>query len=578
MPTPAPPPAAISTIPASTPAAAASETTAVAADAAEAASVGEDLLSTGSFFRALWLGPRAWGRWWRTLVREIDHRGILEQVEQDANFSFNFCFMIVVAGGIATIGLLLNSPAVIIGAMLISPLMGPIVGSGMAIATLDFELARKSLRTLALGTAAAVAFTSLIVLLSPVKELTPELLARTRPNLFDLVVAILSGAAGGYALIRGRGGAIVGVAIATALMPPLATIGYGLVTERWPVARGALLLFFTNMAAISLSVAAVAEWYGFGRGGLRKRFARQAAISLLVLVPLGVPLFISLKAIAFESFAQIRIRNILEAGAASLPAGQLGAVEVLFMDGKPPRVRAMVLSAEPDSELSARLDEEIERQLRQPVDLQLTQLRTSEKVSPQVLALGLPERPLSVGSSVGSSVADSLRSAFPLPLVAFEADPAQRSATLVPEAQAGIDLAAWRAMESDLEKRHPEWTIRLLPPPQALPPIYFEPGSKALDGAARARVETIVWAAQRWKIDRVEVVGHASSDRGGPPRLAGVRAERVAEALRAGGLAVGSVARFPLPNQLAAERELGEAAFRAVSVLLPVTTNKARKE
>ena len=544
------------------------------AEVAETASLGEDLLSTGSFFRALWLGPRAWGRWWRTLVREIDHRGILEQVEQDANFSFNFCFMIVVAGGIATIGLLLNSPAVIIGAMLISPLMGPIVGSGMAIATLDFELARKSLRTLALGTAAAVAFTSLIVLLSPVKELTPELLARTRPNLFDLVVAILSGAAGGYALIRGRGGAIVGVAIATALMPPLATIGYGLVTERWPVARGALLLFFTNMAAISLSVAAVAEWYGFGRGGLRKRFARQAAISLLVLVPLGVPLFISLKAIAFESFAQIRIRNILEAGAASLPAGQLGAVEVLFMDGKPPRVRAMVLSAEPDRELSARLDEEIERQLRQPVDLQLTQLRTSEKVSPQVLALALPERPL----RVGSSVADSLRSAFPLPLVAFEADPALRSATLVPEAQAGIDLAAWRAMESDLGKRHPEWSIRLLPPPQALPPIYFEPGSKDLDGAARARVETIVWAAQRWNIDRVEVVGHASSDRGGPPRLAGVRAERVAEALRAGGLTVGSVARFPLPNQLAAERELGEAAFRAVSVLLPVSTNQARKE
>jgi len=90
--------------------------------------------------------------------------------------------MIVVAGGIATIGLLLNSPAVIIGAMLISPLMGPIVSSGMA-------------------------------------------------------SAILSSAAGGYAMIRGRGGAIVGVAIATALMPPLATIGYGLVTENWPVAR-----------------------------------------------------------------------------------------------------------------------------------------------------------------------------------------------------------------------------------------------------------------------------------------------------------------------------------------------------
>jgi len=544
------------------------------AEIAGTASLGEDLLSTGSFFRALWLGPRAWGRWWRALVREIDHRGILDQVEQDANFSFNFCFMIVVAGGIATIGLLLNSPAVIIGAMLISPLMGPIVGSGMAIATLDFDLARKSLRALALGTAAAVAFTSLIVLLSPVKELTPELLARTRPNLFDLVVAILSGAAGGYALIRGRGGAIVGVAIATALMPPLATIGYGLVTERWPVARGALLLFFTNMAAISLSVAAVAEWYGFGRGGLRKRFARQAAISFLVLVPLGIPLFISLKAIAFESFAQIRIRSVLESGAASLPAGRLGAVDVLFIDGKPPRVRAMVLSAEPDNELSGRLAKEIEGQLHQAVDLQLTQLRTSEKVSPQVLALGLSES----SPAVGSSITDSLRSAFPLPLAAFDADVAQRRATLVPEAQAGIDLAAWRAMESDLGKRHPEWLIRILPPPQALPPIYFQHGSKDLDSVAETRIATIVWALQRWNIDRVEVVGHASSDRGGPPRLAGVRAERVAAVLRASGIELGSVARYPLPNQLAAERELGEAAFRAVSVLLPVTADKIRKE
>jgi uncharacterized hydrophobic protein (TIGR00271 family) len=544
------------------------------AEIAETASLGEDLLSTGSFFRALWLGPRAWGRWWRALVREIDHRAILDQVEQDANFSFNFCFMIVVAGGIATIGLLLNSPAVIIGAMLISPLMGPIVGSGMAIATLDFDLARKSLRALALGTAAAVAFTSLIVLLSPVKELTTELLARTRPNLFDLVVAILSGAAGGYALIRGRGGAIVGVAIATALMPPLATIGYGLVTERWSVARGALLLFFTNMAAISLSVAAVAEWYGFGRGGLRKRFARQATISFLVLVPLGIPLFISLKAIAFESFAQIRIRSVLESGAASLPAGQLGAVDVLFIDGKPPRVRAMVLSAEPDNELSGRLAKEIEGQLRQAVDLQLTQLRTSEKVSPQVLALGLGAS----SPAVGSSIADSLRNAFPLPLAAFDADSAQRRATLVPEAQAGIELAAWRAMESDLGKRHPEWLIRVLPPPQALSPIYFQHGSKDLDSLAETRIATIVWALQRWNIDRVEVIGHASSDRGGPPRLAGVRAERVAAALRASGIEVGSVARYPLPNQLAAERELGEAAFRAVSVLLPVAADKFRKE
>ena len=284
------------------------------------------------FMQIVMLGPRAWRVWWRALVHSIDHKSILTQVRQDASFSFNFNFMIVVAAGIATIGLLLNSPAVIIGAMLISPLMGPIVATGVALATLDVDLGRKSISTLALGTAAAIGFTALIVALSPVKELTPELLARTRPNLFDLVVAILSGAAGGYAMIRGKGGAIVGVAIATALMPPLATIGYGLVTARWPVARGALLLFVTNMVAISLAVAAVAEWYGFGRGGLRKRFARQALISLLVLAPLAVPLFFSLKAIAFESFAQASVRGVLSTAADKLPNGQLGEVAMTFVD------------------------------------------------------------------------------------------------------------------------------------------------------------------------------------------------------------------------------------------------------
>jgi len=531
------------------------------------------------FSRVLLLGPRAWALWWRALVLGIDHQRILEQVEQDASFSFNFSFMIVVAGGIATIGLLLNSPAVIIGAMLISPLMGPIVGSGMAIVMLDVELGRRSFRTLVLGTVAAVAFTALIVVLSPVKELTPELLARTRPNLFDLIVAILSGAAGGYAMIRGRGGAIVGVAIATALMPPLATIGYGLVTENWPVARGALLLFVTNMVAISLSVAAVAEWYGFGRGGLRKRFARQAAISLLVLVPLSVPLFISLKAIAFESFAQLRIRSVLEAGAASLPEGQLGAVDVRFIDGKPPHVRAMILSAAPAKDLAHDLEKDLLRELGQGVDLQLTQLRTSEQASPQLLAYGLPDSARgSVAESPRSSIADRLRSTFPLPLAAFDADSDMRRITLVPESQAGIDLAAWRAMETDLARRHADWTIRLLPPLQALPPVYFEHGSNGLDGGALNRLETIVWAARRWKIDRLEVVGHASSDGGGSRRLAGVRAERVAEALRALGIEVHPLARYPLPNQLASEREVGEAAFRTVSVIVPGGIRKAVEE
>lgn len=532
-------------------------------EAASAALTGAERSDAASFMRTLLGGPKAWKRGWRGLIRQVDHQAILRQMEADASFSFNFVFMTVVAGGIATIGLLLNSPAVIIGAMLISPLMGPIVAGGIALATLDVALARRSARTLALGAFGAIAFTALIVLISPIKELTPELLARTRPNLFDLAVAILSGAAGGYAMIRGRGGAIVGVAIATALMPPLATIGYGIVTYRWPVARGALLLFVTNMVAIGLTVAIVAEWYGFGRGGLRKRFAKQAAIALLLLAPLSVPLFISLKVIAFESFAQTSIREVLEDAANALPDGQLGEVNIQFRDNAPPSVRAVIFSAKPVDHLTPKLSASMASKLGHAVDLHLVQVLETGEVAPHQL--------LTTDSIVQARTteASALRSGFPFPLAAFDVDPGVQRATLVPEAQVGVDLSAWRRMEADLVRRFPGWTVTVLPPPQSLPEIRFALGSDSLDTAAQASVDTIAWAIKRWKLTGVEVIGHASHQGRGSVRLARARADQVAERLRAGGVEVAASARYPLPNQAAVEREWGYAELRSVSVVLP---------
>ena len=135
---------------------------------------------------------------------------------------------IILSAGIATLGLTLGSPAVIIGAMLISPLMGPIIGLGFALATFDSAEIRRTLVALAGGVVLAVLFCALVVLLSPLQNVTEEIAARTRPNLFDLLVALSSALAGAYAMIRGREGAILGVAIATALMPPLAVVGFGL--------------------------------------------------------------------------------------------------------------------------------------------------------------------------------------------------------------------------------------------------------------------------------------------------------------------------------------------------------------
>jgi uncharacterized hydrophobic protein (TIGR00271 family) len=169
------------------------------------------------------------------VVEGVDHQQIMANIAEESGWSPRYAFMVLMSAGIAVLGLLVSSPAVVIGAMLISPLMNPILGFGFSLATFDFGETRRSLTALAAGSILAVAFTWLVVAFSPLKEATAEILSRTRPNLFDLLVALFAALAGTYAIIKGRGGTIVGVAIATALMPPLAVVGYGLATWNMPV-------------------------------------------------------------------------------------------------------------------------------------------------------------------------------------------------------------------------------------------------------------------------------------------------------------------------------------------------------
>jgi len=167
------------------------------------------------------------------------------------------------AAGIATLGLVLNSPAVIIGAMLISPLMGPILAGGLALATGDVLLAIRSTLNLALSCLVAVGFAFVLVAVLPFKEITNEIAVRTHPNTLDLAVAFFSGAIGSIAIckeVKGVVTSIPGVAIAVALMPPLGVIGYGIAVatgvsmeEGKRVALGGGLLFLTNLVAITFT-------------------------------------------------------------------------------------------------------------------------------------------------------------------------------------------------------------------------------------------------------------------------------------------------------------------------------------
>lgn len=172
-----------------------------------------------------------------------------------------YWLQIFFAAGIATLGLILNSPAVIIGAMLISPLMGPILASGLALATGDLVLGVRAVVNLALSCLAAITFAALLAAVLPFKEMTNEIAGRTSPTTLDLFVALFSGAVGSIAVCREVKGVVTsipGVAIAVALMPPLCVVGYGVGialsvngTEGKRIAAGGGLLFLTNLVAIT---------------------------------------------------------------------------------------------------------------------------------------------------------------------------------------------------------------------------------------------------------------------------------------------------------------------------------------
>lgn len=176
---------------------------------------------------------------------------------------FVYWLQIFFAAGIATLGLILNSPAVIIGAMLISPLMGPILASGLAFATGDLILGVRAAVNLFCSCLAAIAFAGILVALLPFKEMTTEIAGRTSPTTLDLFIALFSGAIGSIAVcreVRGVVTSIPGVAIAVALMPPLCVVGYGIGValslnrdEGIRTASGGGLLFLTNLVAITLT-------------------------------------------------------------------------------------------------------------------------------------------------------------------------------------------------------------------------------------------------------------------------------------------------------------------------------------
>lgn len=267
--------------------------------------------------------PHFWlRRLWQALFSALPTLSAAEQtdvyvaIRRQARPDIDFFVMIGLSAVIATFGLLQGSGAVIIGAMLVAPLFTPILGLSLAVARGDIRLLRVAAEATIKGIPLAVGLGVLITAISPLEVFTGEIISRSQPNLFDLAVALASGAAGAYAVARKDVAAsLPGVAIAAALVPPLGVVGIGLATGHTNIAQGATLLFSTNLIAIVLSGAITLLLLGFrpterSTGRARQRLALIVSLALLLVIsiPLGVVFFKTVN----ETRLQRTVKSVLE--------------------------------------------------------------------------------------------------------------------------------------------------------------------------------------------------------------------------------------------------------------------------
>ena len=433
-------------------------------------------------------------RWWRIwVIGGVDHDAVLRQIAKDSGWSGRYAFLILVSAAISLLGLLMPSVAVLIGAMLLSPLMMPIIGMGFGIATLDFQEIRRTAIALAAGAAIAILLSVVMVAISPVQTITSEIAGRTRPTLFDLLVALLSAVAGAYALIRGHGGTVVGVAIAIALMPPLAVVGFGIATWNWTVFAGSLLLFFTNAITIALTAALVARAYGFGSHLSPRHTGWQLVLFVVALGVLAVPLGAALRQIAFEAVAQRQVRDSVRA---RFPTeARLSELDIDYASD-PIRVRAVMLTPQTNPEADKALAADLRVRLARPVDIHVNQLRisldSSAAEATQIARANDAARARAATTRLQNAMADLALIAGSEPSSVY-ADAATQSLSTTAAVLPGLGLEGYRALEQRANRTLQGWTITLAPPSTVAPPaIAIEQG--VVDGAA---LDLAGWASAR---------------------------------------------------------------------------------
>jgi uncharacterized hydrophobic protein (TIGR00271 family) len=426
-------------------------------------------------------------------------------VREDGTLTSGYVLMCGLSAGIATLGLLQSSVAVVIGAMLVSPLMAPIAALGFGFASLDGQRIREAVKVVAIGAAIGILTGVLITWLSPIKSATSEIIGRTAPTLLDLAIALLSGVAGGYATVSQKGGAAIGVAIATALMPPLAVVGYGLGVMRLDFAGGAMLLFLTNLAAIAFSFALIARLSGAARPLRNVELTPGYIIGgILAFLMLATPLALTLLTVSREASARAATRTSI-AETLKIPAANIAQLDVTWPTGDVPVISALAISPVYRANAESVVAKAIEARIGTAPQFTLQQVVAADIDSQTRAIVDAAVERTSAGIARDVPPLLAIRKAIRLPAQAIWVNRGERTVNIVPMAAPGWTLADYRAVETEARKAGDGWQVAVIPP--VVSEIFLPADGDEPNAIITGQRDDGIWALNRWQAQDVEIKG-----------------------------------------------------------------------
>ncbi|MEO7997595.1 MAG: DUF389 domain-containing protein, partial [Gemmatimonadaceae bacterium] len=434
---------------------------------------------------------------------EAESSALRKTVREEGSLTSGYVLMCALAAGIATLGLLQSSVAVVIGAMLVSPLMSPIAALGFGFASLDGHRIKDAVRVVIIGAVIGIVTGMVLTWISPIRNATPEIIGRTQPTLLDLAIALLSGIAGGYATVRQKGGTAIGVAIATALMPPLATIGYSIGVANWEFAGGALLLFLTNLAAIAFSFALIARLSGVARPLSHVELTPQyVAAGVAVFILLAFPLGTTLVRVSRETRARAATRSLL-ASELHVASGKIAQLEVKWPLLGKLSIDAVVI--EPN--FLANAEQTIAQRLQQSMgvtpNINLQQIVASDNGEQTRAMIDAALERNAAGVSRDVPPYEQIRSKIGLPVQSVWVDRGARVVHVIPADAPNWTLDDYRGIETSANVNAGDWKIRIVPPTGRALSIPFGNTDVTLDSTNAGTRAVALWALKRWGISTV---------------------------------------------------------------------------